>query len=54
MEIYKAPPILILHLKRFKTHKVSSYGIYSTSGSKKINHQVDFPISKLDFNKYVL
>lgn len=44
MEIYKAPPILILHLKRFKTQKSSSYGIYSSPNSKKINHLVEFPI----------
>jgi len=37
MEIYKAPQILVLHLKRFKTSKVSNIGsFYFSHGSKKL------------------
>jgi len=55
MEIYKAPQILILHLKRFKTNKVSSIGsFYFSSGSKKINLKVEFPIDQLDIRKFIL
>jgi len=52
MEIYKAPPILIIHFKRFKTIKNNSY--YSNSNSKKITSLIDFPIEKLNLSQYVL
>mmetsp|Transcript_38971 Transcript_38971/g.34656 ORF Transcript_38971/g.34656 Transcript_38971/m.34656 type:complete len:129 (-) Transcript_38971:107-493(-) len=55
MEIYKAPPVLILHLKRFKTSRVSNFGsYYFSSGSKKIGATIDFPIEGLDISKYIL
>lgn len=45
MEIYKLPSTLILHLKRFKTSKISSFGsIYFPTGSSKINSFIDFPL----------
>lgn len=45
MEIYKLPSTLILHFKRFKTSKISSFGsIYFPSGSSKINSFIDFPL----------
>lgn len=40
MEIYKVPPILIIHLKRF-------------NNSRKINTLVNFPIEGLDMKPYV-
>ena len=45
MEIYKLPSTLILHFKRFKTSKISSFGsIYFPTGSSKINSFIDFPL----------
>ncbi len=41
MEIYKTPPILIIHLKRFKNNK-------------KIDTLVDFPIIDLDMSNYLI
>jgi len=41
MEIYKAPHILIVHLKRFRNHS-------------KIDTVVDFPIDNLDIKQYVI
>jgi ubiquitin carboxyl-terminal hydrolase 4/11/15 len=40
MEIYKAPKVLVIHLKRFSSHQ-------------KIDTLVDFPIYNLDLNSYV-
>jgi len=55
MELYKTPKILILHLKRFRTNRVSSIGsFFFTSSSSKITSLVDFPIKGLDMRKYVL
>ena len=55
MEVWKTPDILIIHLKRFKTSRVSSIGsFYYSTGSKKITAQVDFPITGLDMSNYVL
>lgn len=54
MEIYKVPPVLIIHLKRFKTSKTSSIGSYYWSSGKKINVQIDFPVEGLDLSDYVL
>lgn len=54
MEIYKTPKILILHFKRFKTSKISSIGsYYYTSGSHKIDNNVDFPIKALKLKNYI-
>jgi len=54
MEIYKVPPVLIIHLKRFKTSKTSSIGPFYWSQGKKINAVIDFPIQGLDLSNYVL
>lgn len=54
MEIYKVPPVLILHLKRFKTQKASSIGPFYWGQGKKINVTIDFPINGLDLREYVL
>ena len=51
IEIYKAPDLLILHLKRFKN---SSGNFYMSSGTSKITKFVDFPIEGLNLNNYVL
>jgi len=47
MEIYKAPPLLILHFKRFK----SGTSFYKKG---KITEKVDFPIDDLDISNYVI
>jgi ubiquitin carboxyl-terminal hydrolase 4/11/15 len=55
MELYRAPQILIIHLKRFKTSKVSNIGsFYFSHGSKKITAHVDCPLENLDLKPYVL
>ena len=45
MSLYKAPRVLVIHLKRFK-----SSGSYSKS---KITDRIDFPIEDLDLTNYV-
>lgn len=47
MEVYKAPPILILHFKRFK----SGTSFYKKG---KITEKVEFPIDDLDISNYVI
>jgi ubiquitin carboxyl-terminal hydrolase 4/11/15 len=55
LSIFKAPEVLIVHLKRFKTSKVSSFGsFYYASGSQKISAVVDFPVNGLDLTNSVL
>ena len=49
MEIIRAPPILVLHLKRFKAR---ASGVASTTGGR-LNTLVDFPLTGLDLSKYV-
>ena len=45
IDIWKLPPILIVHLKRFKYH-----GLWRD----KITTNVDFPIENLNLDKYIL
>jgi len=47
MEIFKAPPIMMVHLKRFKSEGAS---ILSKS---KISAKVDFPLENLDISEFV-
>jgi hypothetical protein len=57
IEIYKAPPIFIISLKRFKQEKSSNryYGMFSGGGAgQKIDDQVDFPLEGLDMSKYII
>ena len=54
MEIYKVPPILIIHLKRFKTSKANSIGPFYWGSGKKLSIPVDFPLEGLDLTNYVL
>ena len=51
IEIYKAPDLLILHLKRFKS---SGGNFYMGSGTSKITKFVDFPLEGLNLNNYIL
>jgi ubiquitin carboxyl-terminal hydrolase 4/11/15 len=46
--LYKAPPILIIHLKRF-SYTAQSY----THRRDKINSHVDFPLEGLDLTEFV-
>lgn len=41
MELYSTPPVMIIHLKRFKANN-------------KIDTQVDFPVENLDMSKYII
>lgn len=55
MEIYKAPPILIIHLKRFRSEGRSAYGFISSRS--KISDIISFPTNGrgiLDLSPYVL
>lgn len=53
MELYKLPEILILHLKRFKTARIGSYGsLFFPAGSTKINSLVEFPIDEIDMEPF--
>ena len=55
MELFKTPQILILHLKRFKTTRISNFGsFYYESGSAKICYFIDYPVEGLNLNKYVI
>eukprot|EP00826_Nyctotherus_ovalis_P051614 TRINITY_DN6456_c0_g1_i5.p1 TRINITY_DN6456_c0_g1~~TRINITY_DN6456_c0_g1_i5.p1 ORF type:complete len:505 (+),score=183.25 TRINITY_DN6456_c0_g1_i5:73-1587(+) len=47
-EFTRAPPVLVLHLKRFKT---SSRGRFM--GSDRLNNLIDFPLTDLDFTRYL-
>ena len=58
LEIYRAPPIFIINLKRFKQAKASRYGMSmgmfgGGGGNQKITGEVDFPIDGLDLSKFV-
>ena len=45
MEIYKSPPILIFHLKRFRIQH---------NHAEKSNMKINFPIEGLDLTNYVI
>ena len=56
MEIFRAPPILIVNLKRFKQSGQSSrfFGLYGGGGyGQKIDLHVDFPLEGLDISHLV-
>lgn len=58
MELFKAPPILVLNLKRFKQGRQSSYfsglmGGYGGGRNQKLEQLVDFPVEGLDLSSYV-
>ncbi|CAD8061326.1 unnamed protein product [Paramecium sonneborni] len=56
MEIYKAPQLLIIHLKRFRSgnDRISNYGsFFFAGGSQKITTMVYFP-KNLNLNSFVL
>ena len=48
MTLCRLPPILVIHLKRFKQKTVSSWVT-----QKKIEEFVDYPVENLDLSKYV-
>jgi hypothetical protein len=57
MEIFKAPPIMIVSLKRFRTSASQSrfYGMYTSSaGTSKIDDHVEFPLEGLDMTDNVI
>lgn len=55
LQIYKAPLVLVISLKRFKHGKsrYASYG-YSSGGGGKLQTPVDFPIENLDMQPFIL
>lgn len=58
LQLYRAPPILIIALKRFKQTKNQSrfsysYG-YDSGGTDKLDTKVNFPIEGLDLKEHVL
>jgi len=52
MDLFKLPPILIVHLKRFlkNDHEYSFF----RNASRKITELVDFPITSLDMSEYLI
>ena len=48
MEIYKEPEFLVVHYKRFSHSRNTMFG------TRKINSQIDFPVTGLDLSSYVL
>lgn len=56
MEIFKAPPNIVISLKRFKTGKQNHrfMGMFGGGGGgSKIEDVVDFPLEGLDMSKYI-
>ena len=51
MELFKAPLVLIINLKRFK-HGKSKFSMYGV-GAGKLQTHVDFPIEGLDLTSYM-
>lgn len=49
MEILRCPPILVLHLKRFKVKENAMFGKTST----RLNALVNFPLRDLDLSPYI-
>ena len=57
MDIYRAPPILIINLKRFKQNGQSTryWSSYSSGGyGSKIDSLVNFPLDGFDLNNLIL
>jgi len=52
LDIYRAPLVLVVSLKRFKAGK-SKYAMY-TGGGGKLQTHVDFPVEGLDMSDFVL
>lgn len=52
MDLYKLPPVLIIHLKRFlkNDHETSFF----RNASRKITEMVDFPLRTLDMSEYLI
>ncbi|CAF4207350.1 unnamed protein product, partial [Rotaria sp. Silwood2] len=51
MSVWRLPPILIIHLKRFKYNHGSSYGYFSDS-RVKIDTNVKYPVHDLNMTPY--
>lgn len=51
--MYKLPPILIIHLKRFLKNDHEPTFIFKNA-SRKITEVVDFPIRSLDMSEYII
>jgi ubiquitin carboxyl-terminal hydrolase 4/11/15 len=47
-EFTRAPPILVFHLKRFRTTTRGKF-----MGSDRLNNLIDFPLTNLDFTPYL-
>jgi ubiquitin carboxyl-terminal hydrolase 4/11/15 len=52
MDLFKLPPILIIHLKRFlkNDHESSLF----RNASRKITELVDFPLKSFDLSEYLI
>ena len=48
MELFRVPPILIIHLKRFKTKETGRFG----GSGDRLNTLVDFPLTGLDISQF--
>jgi ubiquitin carboxyl-terminal hydrolase 4/11/15 len=56
LQIYKAPLVLVINLKRFKhgRRQAYSYGYGMGGGNGKLSTLVEFPIEGLDLKPYIL
>ena len=52
MSVWRLPPILIIHLKRFKYNQYSSFG-YMSNSREKIDTTIKFPIQYVLKNKKI-
>ena len=56
LEIYRAPPVFVINLKRFKHGgRQRSFSMFGGSSlGERINADVDFPLEGLDLSKHVI
>ena len=50
LDLWMLPPILIIHLKRFKVDHSSSTFCHSTNRRTKLNNSIQYPIKNLDLS----
>lgn len=54
LELWRLPPVLVVHLKRFSYGRDSGYSIYGGGSRGKVGKLVTFPIEGLDLSRHVL
>jgi len=58
LEIYRAPPIFVINLKRFKhdgrSQRYGMMGMFGGNLGQKIDADVEFPLEGLDLSKHII